>query len=77
MRTFQGCVKREASRPHEEVANEADEENRIMTMFSTALEAQISKVQEEHVGEGIDNLGSIWCSIIVLHNGQQLVLITD
>ena len=37
-----------------------------MTVFSTGLDANIGKVDEEEVCEGIDYLGGIWCRVVVL-----------
>ena len=59
-------MKGKASRSYQQVADEADEEDRVVAMFSTALQAQVAKVQKEQVGKGVDYLGSIWGSIVVL-----------
>ena len=60
------CVEEEAARPDEQVADEADEEDGIMAVFAARLNANIGKVDEEEVCEGIDYLGGVWSGVVVL-----------
>lgn len=65
-RTFEGCMKEEASSAHEQVSNKGNEENSIMAMFSAALNTKEREIHEEEVREGVYYLGSIRGRVVIL-----------
>lgn len=58
----------EASDADQQISHEADEENRIMAMFSAVVYADVCKVEEEEIRESVYNLGSIWRCVVILWN---------
>lgn len=59
-------MKQKASRPNEQVAHEADEENVVVAIAPTALYTENSKVHEECIREGVHDFSGIWRCVIVL-----------
>lgn len=52
-------MKEEAARADKQVANEADEEDGVMALFSAGLNAEIGEVDKEEVCECVDYLGCV------------------
>ena len=65
-RTFERCMKEEASSAHEQVSNKGNEENIIMTIFSAALNTKEREIHEEEVREGVYYLSSIRGRVVIL-----------
>lgn len=59
-------MEKEAPSTHKHVATESDEEYPVMAMLPAAYNAFDSQVDEEEVGQRINNLCRIWGRIIVL-----------
>ena len=59
-------MEEQASSPNEQVANKADEKDGVMSLFPTGLDAQIGKIDEEEVCEGVHYLGGIRGRVVVL-----------
>ena len=55
-----------ATHPHEKIAHEADQEDSIVSMVQTVLNANVGKVEEERIGDGVDYFGGVLSCIIVL-----------
>jgi hypothetical protein len=68
--TFQRCVKEEASGSNEDITNEGDQEDCIMTMLQTVSYAFASKVHEQKVRERVDYFCGVGSDNIVLRKRQ-------
>ena len=56
----------ETSRSHEEVPDEADQEDSVMPMAQAILYPKVGEVEEEYVSKGVNDLGGVMSCIIVL-----------
>lgn len=61
-------MKQKTANAHEEISEECHHENGIVAMFSATDNAGVGKVCEHQVGQGVDNLGSVRSSIVVLED---------
>ncbi len=59
-------MEKEAPTSHKHVTKESDEEYPVMAMLPAASNAFDSQVDEEEVGQRIDNFCRIWGRIVVL-----------
>jgi hypothetical protein len=64
--TFQRGMKHEASQSDEEVSIICNLEDGGMAMFPATLDTLVCQVDEHEIGQGIDDLGGIVGSIVVL-----------
>ena len=67
-RTFQGRVKQKTANAHEEISEECHHENGVVAMFPATDNAGVGKVCERQVGQGVDDLGSVRSSVVVLED---------
>ena len=56
-RTFKRSVEHEAANADEEIAKVSDGEDVVMAMLPAAFDAFPGEIEEEKIGQGIDNLG--------------------
>lgn len=56
----------ETSRSHQEVTDEADQEDSVMPMAQAILDPKVGEVEEEYVGKGVNDFRGIISCIIVL-----------
>ena len=59
-------MEHEASEANAEVSSICDNEDRVMTIFTTAVYALVGEVDEHDICQCVDNLGSVVCGIVVL-----------
>ena len=52
---------------HQKISYKADEEDAIMAILSTIVDANIREVKKEEVGEGIHDLRGVWRGVVVLN----------
>lgn len=62
---FEGAVKEEAPRPDDQVADEGEQEDAIVILLQAIGDAAVGEVDEEQVGEGVDDLGGVLGGIVV------------
>ena len=55
-----------ATHPHQQVANEADEENRVMAMSYATPDAFEGEEHKPEVGQGVHDFGGIFGRVVVL-----------
>lgn len=56
-RTFKRSVEHEAANADEEIAKVSDGEDVVMAMLPAAFDAFPGEIEEQKIGQGIDNLG--------------------
>jgi hypothetical protein len=56
-RTFERCVKHEAANANKEISEVGDGKYGIVAMFPAALDALGGKIEEEEIGQRVDDLG--------------------
>jgi len=64
--TFERRVKGKASRSYKQIAEEGDEEYAIMAILPAIVHSLESEVDEEQVGQGVDDLRRVACRIVIL-----------
>ena len=64
--TFERGVEHEAADANQEIAKISHGEYRVMAIFSAAFDAFPGKMEEEKIGQSIDDLGRVVGSIIFL-----------
>ena len=69
--TFQGSVKCKASRTDNEVAKVCDEEYSIMAVLPTIEHALEGEIDEQYVGQCVDDLRRVMCCIVVFFTPVQ------
>lgn len=62
-------MEQEASGADEQIPEEGDLEDRVMSMLPAVQDSFHTKIQEQEIGEGIDDLCGINGGIIVLFGG--------
>jgi hypothetical protein len=60
-------MKEKAARANEKVSNKGHQKNSIMALLDAAPDASVSEIDEEKVGQCVDNLRQVWSGVIVLH----------
>ncbi len=67
-------MEEEAARAHEQVADEGDDEDGVMVLLQAGLDSAASEVDEEEVGERVDDFGGVDAGVVVLgEEGRVLV----
>lgn len=66
LRTLQGGVKHETSKPNQEIAEISDVEDSVMAIFATRLEPFPRQPDEHEIREGVHDLRRVEGSIIIL-----------
>jgi hypothetical protein len=63
---LEGGVEEEATRPDDQVADEGEQEDAVMGLLEAVGDAAVGEVDEEQVGEGVDDLGGVFGGVVVL-----------
>ena len=63
-------MKSEASQSSETIAKKSYEEDPVMALLETVPNTSNREDEEEGIGQGIDNLGSVYGSIVILVTHQ-------
>lgn len=71
-RVFERGVESEGAGADEQVAGEGDEEDAVVVVLEAGVHAFEGEVDEEEVGEGVDDLGGVGGCIIILFVSCQL-----
>lgn len=64
--TFQRGMKHETSKPDQEIPKICNFKHCIVPMFSTALDALVREVDEDQVGQCVDDLGRVIGCVVIL-----------
>jgi len=63
---LEGAVEGEAAGADDQVADEGEQEDAVMVLLQAVGDAAVGEVDEEQVGEGVDDLGGVLSGIVVL-----------
>lgn len=63
---LEGAVEKEAARADDQVADEGEQENAVVVLLQAVGDAAVGEIDEEQVGEGVDDLGGVLGGIVVL-----------
>lgn len=63
---FEGAVEEEAAGADDQVADEGEQEDAVVVLLQAVGDAAVGEVDEEQVGEGVDDLGGVLGGIVVL-----------
>jgi hypothetical protein len=64
-RVLEGGVESEAAGADDEVAHEGEQEDALMVLLKAVADAAVGQVDEQQVGEGVHDLGGVFCRIVV------------
>lgn len=67
-------MEEEGTETNKEVADKGDREDFVMFVYMARVETAHSVVDEENICQGVKNLGSIRCRIVVLQKAWKSVL---
>ena len=59
-------VEEETARADEQIPDEADEEDGVVAVPAAGSDAQVGEVDEEEVGEGVDDFGGVGGRVVIL-----------
>ena len=63
---LEGAVEEEAAGADDQVADEGEQEDAVVVLLQAVGDAAVGEVDEEQIGEGVDDLGGVLGGIIVL-----------
>jgi len=55
--TFERCVEHEAANADKKIPGIGDDKHGVMAMFLAAFEALVGEMEEEEIGQRVDDLG--------------------
>jgi hypothetical protein len=64
--TFQGCVEEEAASSDNQVTDEGDEEDAVVSILSAVVDTAEGQPNKKEVGQGVDYLRRVDGGIVVL-----------
>ena len=64
--TFQGCVEKETASSDDQVPDESNEEDVVMSILYAVVDATEGQPDEEKVGQGVDDLSRVDGGIVIL-----------